>query len=461
MSTSASRVASPGRAFYGAFAAVAAVLALGILVLALVVSTSGPRVRHVVVESRGDEGVGIVDQRLTVFFDRPIRADDPGAAVEVRPKARHTVVRRGQQLGVTFEQNLRSDTEYVLSVGPGLSDGTGREMGDEYRYEFETERPTFTYLMRDYGPGTLDEIVERAPLSGEQRTLFEEDRISRFARNDDYLAVAMPEEDGDELRLAPLGPGESEAVDLPAGSRVEDLEFSPTDDQFVFVTRTEDQPGRLHRYDVAGERLQTVEVPEGEEGFSDVRYSRDGQALLYQALDGTFYLTGATRRTDTTLLGDFEGSGGFDRTNARVSFQTASGGTAIYDAEQEQVLELPLMGAGMDISTPTFLQNSDALVFRQDYVDQRADVTLSEVVIAYPGGQVERQITALYPATFFDTPVVSYDDRYVLIESTLDASEGDGYPSNEQPRDAYLSLYDRSDGQVVEEVRGVDPVWSP
>lgn len=457
MSTSA----SPGRAFYGAFAVVAVVLGAGILVLALVVSTSGPRVRLVVAESRGDDGVGVVDQRLTVFFDRPIRAEDPGAVVEIRPETRHTVTRRGQQLGVTFDQNLLSDTEYVLSVGPELVDGTGREMEGEYRYEFDTEKPTFTYLKRDYGAGTLDEVIERTLLSGGQRTLFEEDRISRFARNDDYLAAVVPREEEDELRLVPTGPGREASVEVPTGARVEDLEFSPTDDQLVFLTRTDDDPGRLHRYAVGEERTSSVPAPEDEEGFSDMLYSRDGQALLYRTFDGTYYLTGATRRTEAISLGDYESSGGFDRTNARISFKTGSGGVAIYDAGQQRVLELPLVGAGMETSTPTFLHNSDALVYRQDFVDQRANVTLSEVDVAYSDGKVEKQITALYPATFFGAPAVSHDDRHVLIESTLDRSKGDGYPTNEQPKDAFLSLYDRSSGMVVEEIRGIDPVWSP
>lgn len=457
MSTSA----SPGGAFYGAFAVVVVILGVGILVLALVVSTSGPRVRHVVVENQREAGVGIVDQRLTVFFDRPIRAEDPGAAVEVRPKTRHTVTRSGQQLGVTFDQNLLSDTKYVLSVGPGLVDGTDREMESEYRYEFNTEKPTFTYLKREYGPGTLDEVIERTPLSGEQRKLFEEDRISRFARGDDHLAVVVPEDTSDELRVVPIGAGGNKMVDVPPGARVEDLEFSPTDDQFAFLTRIDDGPSRLFRYDVGEEELRPVPAPDGEEGFSDVLYSRDGQALAYQTLDGAYYLTGATRRTEATSLGDYADSGGFDRTNARISFKTTVGGVAIYDAVERRLLDLPLVGAGMETSTPTFLHNSDALIYRQDFVDQSADVTLSEVDIAYSDGKVEKHITALYPATFFGTPAVSYDDRYILIESTLDRSKGDGYPGNEQPRDASLSLHDRQSGTIVEEIRGIDPVWSP
>src|SRR5215207_5511807 len=194
--------ASPGRAFYLAFALLVAVLLTGILVLAVLVSTSGPRVRQVDVrDPEGYGGVGVVGQGLTVFFDRPIETYDPGAAVEIRPETDHTVTQRGQQIDVSFDQNLLSNTEYVLTIGPGLTDATGRRMERAYTYEFGTEKPVFTYLKRDYGPGKPDRVVERSPLSGESRTLIEADRITRFARNDEYLAVVLSRpEEGDELR---------------------------------------------------------------------------------------------------------------------------------------------------------------------------------------------------------------------------------------------------------------------
>jgi len=56
--------------------------------------------------------------------------------------------------------------------------------------------------------------------------------------------------------------------------------------------------------------------------------------------------------------------------------------------------------------------------------------------------------------------VVSLDDRYVLVEAAPESSEVDYYPSNPQPEGARLVLYDRFERRVVEEVRGMDPVWS-
>src|SRR4051812_39132195 len=67
---------SPNKAFYRAFGLVVASLFVGILVLALLVTTSGPRVRHVVEQSITPNGIASVNQGLTVVFDRPIESSD-------------------------------------------------------------------------------------------------------------------------------------------------------------------------------------------------------------------------------------------------------------------------------------------------------------------------------------------------------------------------------------------------
>ncbi len=73
-------------------------------------------------------------------------------------------------------------------------------------------------------------------------------------------------------------------------------------------------------------------------------------------------------------------------------------------------------------------------------------------------GEVKTRIDSPPRTYFLDHPVVSHDDRYVLVESA--SGSLDYYPSNAQPKDARLLLHDRSTGKMIEEVRGLDPVWN-
>jgi hypothetical protein len=73
---------------------------------------------------------------------------------------------------------------------------------------------------------------------------------------------------------------------------------------------------------------------------------------------------------------------------------------------------------------------------------------------------VEAQMRSEPSTYFFDPPVMSYDDRYIVVESSFASDAFDSYLGNTQPEHARLVLYDRSDHEVIEEIRGIDPVWS-
>ena len=211
-------------------------LSVGILALALLVTASGPRVRNVAVQNQSGERISSVSQGLTVVFDRPIVGSDFKSAIEFDPEVEYTVSHRQGQLSISFDQNLLSNTEYALTIKPEIEDEAGRPMEGEYRYEFTTEEPSFTYLERNYDRGAVDKIIQRAPLSGESQILYGEDRIKSFARNGRYLAVVVLRPDNtDELRVFDLGTLEERSLDIPSNMRLDNLRFSPTDNQFVFI----------------------------------------------------------------------------------------------------------------------------------------------------------------------------------------------------------------------------------
>src|SRR5205085_263930 len=97
----------------------------------------------------------------------------------------------------------------------------------------------------------------------------------------------------DELRVADLVNHGVRSIDVPSNVRIDNLRFSPVDNQFVFITReipkadiSESEfkayANRLYRYDADGDQLQPVDALSDEGNVESVLYSRDGQALLYR-----------------------------------------------------------------------------------------------------------------------------------------------------------------------------------
>jgi hypothetical protein len=241
--------------------------------------------------------------------------------------------------------------------------------------------------------------------------------------------------------------------------------------EFVFVTQViargnavEPYPevqdsNKLYRYDVANEQLQPVDTLSDEGNVESALYSRDGQALLYLTLDGVYYLTGVSRATEPTLVGIYGDSGGFDRTNTKLAFQ-ANDGATIYDAQAKDLQEFPYLGTGGSISAPTFLYNSDELIYLWDPFNARAGEP-TRVYVADENGD-EELVTESQPSDrFFDDPVVSHDDRYVLLEAAPKSSKSDDYVGERQPTDTWFVLYDRFAREVIgSDIHGIDPVWN-
>ncbi len=257
-------------------------------------------------------------------------------------------------------------------------------------------------------------------------------------------------------------------MEIPSDARVDNLRSSPVDNRLAFVTRAvyragvdeserETYDSRLFSYDIDGEQLQPVDTLSDTGNVENVLYSRDGQALLYRTLDGVFYLTGAARTTEPVVVGIYQESGGFNRTGAKLAFR-GSGGADIYDAQAKESQELTGIGAGGRISAPAFLHNSDDIVYLWDpYNAKEGEATW--IYIASADG--EEQVVSSRPSErFFDVPVVSHDDRYVLVEVTSEDSDLDDYSASRQPEDARLMLYDRYEREEIgADTRGIDPVW--
>jgi Tol biopolymer transport system component len=281
----------------------------------------------------------------------------------------------------------------------------------------------------------------------------------------------------DELRVVDIATREERSVDLPRDVRVDNLKFSPVDNQFVFITRAtrkaaagesdlEAYSNTLCRYDIDSEQLQPLDtlsakrsVPSVLYSRESVLYSRDGQALLYRALDEEYYLIGATQTTASVLLGKYLDSGGFDRTNTKLTFLSGSN-AMIYDAQAGEIQEVPDIQIDGPISTPILLHNSDELLYLKKPLDAKPGEAL-QVYIANVDGETQEQVVNTQPqASFFGEPAVSYDDRYVLIEVTLGTQDSDDYVGDPQPKDPRLVLYDRLDGKVIDsDTRGIHPVW--
>ena len=121
---------------------------------------------------------------------------------------------------------------------------------------------------------------------------------------------------------------------------------------------------------------------------------------------------------------------------------------------------MPDISLGGRISTPTFLHDSDELMYVREPLDAETGGALQVCTVDADGNVEKQAVDTQASATFFDEPAVSYDDRYVLIEATFKPQGDDRYVGNPKPKDPRLVLYDRIDDKVIDSnIHGIDPVW--
>src|SRR5215208_6755792 len=156
--------------------------------------------------------------------------------------------------------------------------------------------------------------------------------------------------------------------------------------------------------------------------------------------------------------------GDADRTECIATIHAAlEAGVTLFDTQAKETQELSQIGSGGSISAPTFLHNSEELIYLWDPLNEK-EGTKTKVYVASADGEVEEQVVESQPQErFLDYPVISYDDRYVLVEATSEPSnyKFDDYVGNRQPKDARLVLYDRFDHKLIEsDTHGIAPVWN-
>jgi Bacterial Ig-like domain len=117
-----------------ALAALALAAAIGGVVL---LGKPGPLAVVAVTPADGAAGVPIATQ-VVVTFSRPVDEPSIRASLAVQPETRGLVSVAGRRAAFTPRGGFRADTEYTLTLGPGLRDRAGQSLSRQLTTRFRT-----------------------------------------------------------------------------------------------------------------------------------------------------------------------------------------------------------------------------------------------------------------------------------------------------------------------------------
>ena len=144
----------------------------------------------------GKDSAEFLDNKIKLYFNTPVQrfiSDKPidfKQYIELAPEVDYNISWNGNTLFIIPTDSLNEDTEYKLLIKPGIQDVYGNVISDNYDYNFKTKPLKFTYLQKNY-PKSKDKIISRNLKTKEEEVIIEEDNITRYSINKNYIAVVL------------------------------------------------------------------------------------------------------------------------------------------------------------------------------------------------------------------------------------------------------------------------------
>jgi hypothetical protein len=416
-----------------------------------------------------------VASRITVTFSRPVDESSVRAALSVMPDTDGLVSASGRRAVFTPRNGLRSDTEYTVTLGPGLRDRAGGFLATPAAIRFRTRRQQLVVR-------TADGRLLRATLAGATEPVAGPG-VGEFAVSPTgVLAYVLPA--SGTLVIETPGAGTTRRIPLPRrptrfqgqaeALEVRELTWAPTGTLLGFLGSTGDGAGALHlvRATEATAAIERLGVPPDlaprraapledvlKRALADVVYGRDtfaftpdGRGAIVRDRNWDFVVLALDGQMHGAF-GPFLAVGNASSRSNVVAFvdvdPTARGARRQVVAYERSGRIEPLSTPDRDSHSPRFAHHREAAVFVSavDPTASRYAVELTDL-----GGRARQRLTDPPSGQTDEAPRWSPDDGWISFRRRpLDHPEGD---------QVWLVPADGGPPRPLP-VRAVDARWTP
>jgi hypothetical protein len=424
----------------------------------------GPKLSNAQVDTqRVTEQAG---QQLRMFANQPLRELD-AAQVTVEPDAAVSVTVQDDLLVVQFDERLRYDTEYTVTVRDVAAQS--REAVSTFTHAFQTVGGSVLYLDR----GEQQDEILRAEVSGTGRgeVVHAAPGIQSFAPVEGVLVVARDDGAGGSVLESVLtASGAVEQVRLPEGARVEKLVAPATGTILGLVLSdvveagTPEFSSALAIVDLAGDRAVTfLEGIDGEPIRAlEAAFLPDGTTLLVHAFDQSLLRIDLGAPELVLPVDQLPTVWGLSTDGTRVSGADTFGGLYLtLDSGQETRLNPSLFEGSVVFGGDTVLLSDERWV-QKVAVPDASGGSFASIVVVDDGSGVSRLLArTIDDRGSFGALAVSPNDQYVAIEVTPSVENAlpDGRRVNARPTSITLQILDIDSGALVRSLEGFAAVW--
>lgn len=449
-------------------------------------ATSKPHIRNIEVEG-GNAQAEFYDSKIKIYFNTPILRTENNKPIDFKnyisfePSTEFNSTWSGNTLFLIPKATLLEDTDYKITINPGIKDIYGNSIDSTFSQNFKTKPLTITYLQKNY-PKSKDKIIKRNLKSSNEEVLFEEENIKEYSLNKDYLIVSNTLSDKtNNVQILDLQTKFKKDLGFK-NTNISRIDISKNINVFIYIyqdVKPADpipQPlstNNIKIYDLTTSKVTDFNPNNTASDVMDANFSPDGRSILYRTSDSSYFLATVDSTDNPIAVGRYIGTGGFNKDGTKVLFvnydplQTYSSFPfiVIFTSDRKTIQITDGQTYTVD---PIFSNTTDDIILGLRYKDLLGAQGLFKVSEVSPG---------LYENTFvfkdvytetnysLELPKPSWDDRYILAEkydqaALLDYQNQRNFINQRKPNKANLIIFDRKENKVISEIpNAFDGEW--
>lgn len=386
------------------------ILATVSLILAILVTLQGVRIREVVFDAQAASVRA--NQQMILKTNQPLSGIDT-TRIQVSPTVKVRAIASGNTVVIQFLEKLQNNTQYTVRMTP--------RDNHVLTHSFKTPAPDFYYLGFD-AKSDSSEIRMQTLGKNASKVFYRQKNIADFVVTKDAIFVTVQKIDapGKLLRID-RKTGTSEQIALPKDFAIHDLRLT-ADQQMLGFTLVStdwrsDLTASLYTYNIAKKKLAAVNSFDGKQMQAfEWYFAPDGKMAQVDTPDGLILLTDTTNKLAPLPLGTFQSIGGFTFDQSKVVVGGVDSGIQTVDIKTLQTNPLNPQLHNKD----AYLTSAKPLYTKDGYIVQTE--TMHNGVAMQ---NVERSDTSNKVLFTQDTSTglisnieISPNDQYVVVETS-------------------------------------------
>lgn len=417
--------------------------------------------------SQEQNSMSVEHSEIHIHFSEVMNRESFKDNILVSPQASFTTSWRNNVLLITFENTLEYTTDYTITFKDAIHSTYRSHPNTDLSLTFRTERKVITFAEDDtiikYDLET--KAVTKKQLSSPFITYSLGNNSSFFLISDILISeqiLAVTKNDEKKLSIP-----KKHIYQIATSNALNNAIILAQDD---LIPDTEDEYPRrtIYSLDSNTGSIQRVYPESFNRDIERFTIDNSGRILLFRdTVEGLYYITDLfTPHMDPIPLGAFAGVGGISLVRNEILFiddETAKlQGNLVLQRVNTNGEKKQLTKVNENIQDPTFIPNSELIVYSREYAQSNLQV-LYEAVIASINGE-ESKILQLEGKSI-EVARPSPNGRYILFEVYTENEKDNPDPNRiieflSRPKTGELYIYDTKTEKFESlEMRGASIIW--